>query len=111
MLLDIDTGKALGSIAVEGEPHGLVFSPDGSRGYVVQRGLDQVAVVDTVSRQVIQSEYVGERPDMLAISPDGKRLYVTIRDGDKMLVLSTADRSTIAEVKTGDQRHGIDYRQ
>ena len=67
-------------------------------------------MLDTATRKMVTSEFVGERPDMLAISPDGSKLYVTIRDEDKMLVLSTDDLSTLAEVATGDQPHGVAYR-
>ena len=92
------------------EPHGLVFSPDGNRAYVVQRGADSIGVVDVAARKLVKSEYLGERPDMVAISSDGKTLFVTIRGEDKLLVLSASDLSIIREVKTHKQPHGVAYR-
>jgi YVTN family beta-propeller protein len=101
----------VGAIDVPGEPHGLVYSPDGKKAYVVQRKLNQVAVLDTASRKISKTAQAGKRPDMIAISPDGKNLYITSRDDNKLLVLSSADLGVKAEVATGDEPHGVAYRK
>jgi DNA-binding beta-propeller fold protein YncE len=110
VLLDIVGATALGEIAVSGEPHGLVFSPDGARGYVVRRSANEIAIVDTDERRIVKSEFVGERPDMLAISPNGEKLFATIRGENRMVIFSTKDLEVLAEVKTGEEPHGIAYR-
>ncbi len=110
MQIDLEKAEVVGAIDVPGDAHGFVLSPAGSRGYVVQRKLHQVAIVDMVRRKIVKTEFVGERPDMLAISPDGKKLFVTSRDNDLLLVLDSADLSTIGEVKTNVEPHGVAYR-
>ncbi len=110
MQIDLEEAEVVGTIDVPGDAHGFVLSPDGSRGYVVQRKLHQVAIVDMVSRKIVKTGLVGERPDMLAISPDGKKLFLTSRDNDLFLVLDSADLSTIGEVKTNVEPHGVAYR-
>jgi YVTN family beta-propeller protein len=111
VILDLVNWEKVGDIDVPGEPHGLVYSPDGRKAYVVQRKLNQVAIIDTVSRKITKTAPAGKRPDMIAISPDGKNLYVTSRDENKLLVLSAADLSRKAEVETGDEPHGVAYRK
>jgi YVTN family beta-propeller protein len=89
----------------------LVYSPDGKKAYVVQRKLNQVAIIDTASRKITKTAPAGKRPDMIAISPDGKNLYITSRDENKLLVLSAADLNLKAEVATGEEPHGLAYRK
>ena len=89
----------------------MVYSPDGKKAYIVQRKLNQVAIIDTASQKITKTAPAGKRPDMIAISPDGKNLYVTSRDDNKLLVLSAADLSVKAEVATGDEPHGVAYRK
>ncbi len=47
ILLDLATGAQVAEVAVPGEPHGMAMSSDGKSLYVVQRKLNQLAVVDT----------------------------------------------------------------
>jgi YVTN family beta-propeller protein len=79
--------------------------------YVVQRKLNQLAVIDTASRQIIKTAPAGKRPDMIAVSPDGQTLYVTSRDENKLLQVSANDLKITAEVDTGDEPHGVAYRK
>jgi YVTN family beta-propeller protein len=96
---------------VPGEPHGLALSPDGKQAYVVQRKLNQLAIIDTATRQITKTAPAGKRPDMIAVSPDGKTLYVTSRDDNKLLAVSAADLTVTAQVDTGDEPHGVAYRK
>jgi YVTN family beta-propeller protein len=111
MIIDLDNWQKVGAIDVPGEPHGLVYSPDGKKAYVVQRKLNQVAVLDTASRQITKTAPAGKRPDMIAISLDGKNLYITSREDNKLLILSSADLRVKTEVATGDEPHGVTYRK
>jgi len=77
----------------------------------VQRKLNQVAILDTTSRQITKTAPAGKRPDMIAINPDGKNLYITSPDDNKLLVLSAAELRAKADVVTGDEPHGVAYRK
>jgi YVTN family beta-propeller protein len=110
-IIDLVNWEQIGTIDVPGEPHGLVYSPDGKKAYIVQRKLNQVAILYTASQKIAKTAPVGKRPDMIAISPDGKNLYVTSRDDNKLLMLSAADLSVKAEVATGDEPHDVAYRK
>jgi YVTN family beta-propeller protein len=99
------------AIDVPGEPHGLALSPDGQLAYVVQRKLNQLAIIDTASRQITKTAPAEKRPDMIAVSPDGQTLYVTSRDDNKLLVVSANDLQITAQADTGDEPHGVAYRK
>jgi len=111
LLMDPRTGKVEASIDVPGEPHGLVISPDEKTIYVGQRGLNQIAMVDTASRKITKTTPLGKRPDMIAISSDGKTLFVAIRDENQLAVVSTADLSVKTKISTGGETHGVAYRE
>src|SRR5262249_32418162 len=110
ILLDLVTGVPVATIAVPGEPHSLVLSPDEQWAYVVQRRLNQLTVIDTAARTVHKTVSLGPRPDMLAINPTGTALYVTVRDEAKLYVVSTTDLTVTATVPTGPDPHGVAYR-
>jgi len=110
LLMDPRTGKVEASVDVPGEPHGLVISPDGKTIYVGQRGLNQIAMVDTASRKITKTTPLGKRPDMIAISSDGKSLFVAIRDENQLAVVSAADLSVKTKVSTDGETHGVAYR-
>ena len=110
LLMNPQTGAVEASIDVPGEPHGLVFSPDGKTAYVGQRSLGQIAMIDTASRKIVKTSPIGKRPDMMAISSDGKTIYVAIRDENKLAVVSAADLSITVKIDTDGETHGVAYR-
>ena len=62
ILLDVVTGTPVAAIAVPGEPHSLVLSPDEQWAYVVQRQLNQLAVIETATRTLHKTMALGQRP-------------------------------------------------
>lgn len=61
-------------------PIQMALSEDGARAYVVD--YDQVAVLCTVSHEVVETITVGARPIAAALSTPGDRLYVADLDGN-----------------------------
>lgn len=110
LLMNPRTGSVEAEIDVPGEPHGLVISPDGKTVYVGQRGLNQIAMIDTASRNIVKTTPLGQRPDMMAISSDGKTVYVAIRDENKLAVVSASDLSLTTKIGTDGETHGVAYR-
>jgi YVTN family beta-propeller protein len=66
-------------VAAGALPIQMALSADGSRAYVVD--YDQVAVLCTVTNDVLETITVGSRPTSLALSGQGDRLYVADVDG------------------------------
>ncbi|HWD39216.1 MAG TPA: bifunctional YncE family protein/alkaline phosphatase family protein [Fimbriimonas sp.] len=82
--LDAKTGKVLANLSLEPSPllhgirgvgpTGMVISPDSSRLYVAESGLNSVAVIDTASMKVVGLIPTAWYPYRVRISPDGKNL-------------------------------------
>jgi YVTN family beta-propeller protein len=60
---------------------GIVFSPDGRKAYVSSKQNGSVAMIDTVSGQMLAEAPFEVISQGLAISPDGRQLYVATAQG------------------------------
>lgn len=60
-------------------PHGIVFSPDGSRIYVSNEAESVLDVVDRMSGNILQKVELSGHPNNIAINKDGSRVVVGIR--------------------------------
>ncbi len=60
-------------------PHGIVFSPDGTRIYVSNEAESVLDVVDRKSGDILQKIPLSGRPNNLTITKDGGRVLVGIR--------------------------------
>ncbi len=74
--LDARLGNLRGHI-----PFGLALSPDGSRLFVAEAGINAVAVIDVASLELLGHIPVGWFPSKLAVTPDGKQLIVANAKG------------------------------
>jgi YVTN family beta-propeller protein len=69
---------AAGTIPIaRAEPSGLSVSPNGSRLYVALNMTNEVAVIDTATRSVLQRIPVGTYPYTTVVSADGSKVYAT----------------------------------
>ncbi|MBN2327603.1 MAG: beta-propeller fold lactonase family protein [Candidatus Omnitrophica bacterium] len=62
-------------------PFGLALSPDGSRLYVAESGINAVGVIDAKSHKILGHIPVGWFPSKVALSPDGQYLAVANAKG------------------------------
>jgi len=83
-----------------GWPIGLAISPDGSRVVAALNQADQVAVVDTKTRQASLIK-TGTYPYGVAIDSDGKRAFVSNEGDGTISVLDLAAASTVATISVG----------
>ena len=94
--------KGAGKVTVGRHPSALVSNASGSRLFVALAGTDQIAVLDTKKKKVL--EYIsdaatkgpseGSTPNALALSPDGSRLFVAEADNNALAVFDVSEKST-----------------
>jgi len=78
-VVDLSTGKVTDTVELGGAPTQLVMSPDQARAYIVD--YDRVAVLCTLSLEVLDSLSVDARPSCVASGVDGSQLYVADYSG------------------------------
>ena len=97
-----DANRKIAEVAVQTEPSGVAFLPDGSKAYVANTVSGTVSVIpfNTANGTVgTPSKHVpvGTEPASLVLTPNGRRLYVANSRSGSISVIDTA---TDAVVKT-----------
>ena len=88
--IDTATDKIKWSTFVEGSPHHLAVSPDGSRVYVPLFDRNYLLVLDAKTGQVLQRWHAQLGNHSLEMSKDGSRLYVGSMLADRIWVYDTS---------------------
>jgi YVTN family beta-propeller protein len=78
-VIDPSTNQVLQVIRGIELPHGITFSPDGTRLYVSNESESVLDVVDRKSGEILKKVPLSARPNNLAITKDGGRVLVGIR--------------------------------
>jgi YVTN family beta-propeller protein len=104
LVVDPVSRQVSASILVGRSPHGLAFSPDGSRLYVANRDSDSISVVDTTTLAVTESLSPPSGGSLigLAVTPDGSKLYaVNGADAGAVVVFDLAGGGPSHSVRVG----------
>jgi YVTN family beta-propeller protein len=88
-------------------PLELLFSPDGTRLYVLCQQSEEVRILDTSSYATIKTIAVGREPRGIALSATGDRLYVTNSWDDTLSVIDTQSLTAIATWPAGGEPSGV----
>jgi DNA-binding beta-propeller fold protein YncE len=97
-VLDVGSGKVIGSIANTNGVHGIALAPEFNRGYTSNGRADSVTSFDMKSLSVIKEAPVGgHNPDAILYEPVGKHVFtfngrskdVSVLDADSLALVST----------------------
>ena len=88
-------------------PLELLFSPDGSRLYVLCQQREEIRVLDAATYAVIKSIPVGRVPRGISLSPSGDRLFVTNSWDDTLSIIDTKSLSVAATWHEGAEPSGV----
>ncbi len=97
-VIDHATNKVVQVIRGIELPHGIAFSPDGTRVYVSNESESALDVVDRKSGEILQKVSLSARPNNLAITRDGGRVLVGIRTEPG--VIDVIDTTSLTRVKS-----------
>jgi len=76
----------------------LTIHPSGAPLYAIDRGTDQVHVVDPDALTVTTSVPVGDDPWGIDITPDGSKLFIANEDSSNVTVVDTATNTVITTI-------------
>ena len=97
-VVDAATNKVVQVIRGIELPHGINFSPDGTRVYVSNESESVLDVVDRASGRVINKIELSARPNNITITKDGRRVLVGIRTLPG--AVDVIDTDSLSRVKT-----------
>jgi protein NirF len=100
LVLDTDTWREAGRIAVAGQPVFVIARPDGRQVWVnfALPHNDTVQVIDTEQRAVISTLRPGRGVLHMEFTPRGEAVWISARDDDRVLVYDTANSVQVAEI-------------
>jgi protein NirF len=100
LVVDSDSWKEAGRIAVHGQPVFVVAQPDGRQVWVnfAHPLNDTVQVIDTRSLQVIHTFKPGKGVLHMEFTPRGEAVWISVRDADAVQVYDTTSFRQLAEL-------------
>ena len=113
-LLNRETGKEVGKIAVGDGPHEVAVSPDGKTAVVCNYGTrtpgNSLSLIDLPTRTVTRTIDLGEykRPHGILFFADGQRIVVTSEVAKKLLIVDLAKGEVLKAIDTeGELSHMV----
>ena len=89
-------------------PHGIVFSPDGTRIYVSNESESVLDVVDRKSGDILQKVPLSGHPNNLAVTKDGGRVLVGIREQPGLIdIIDTNSFKRLKSIAVAGSVHNI----
>jgi YVTN family beta-propeller protein len=108
-LVNGDTLEHVGHIPTGQGAHAFGWSRDVSRLFVTNRMEGTLTVIDTKTREIIDTWNIGGSPDMVTTSPDGSQLWISNRFHGTVTVLDPMSGELLATIETGGNPHGLTY--
>jgi len=108
LVIDTETWREAGRIAVAGQPVFVIARPDGRQVWVnfAVPDYNTVQVIDTETRQVARTLTPGTGILHMEFTPRGEAVWLSARDDDRVVVYDTATFARIAEI-FADKPSGI----
>jgi YVTN family beta-propeller protein len=89
-------------------PHGIAFSPDGTRLYVSSESESVLDIVDRKSGAILDKVSLSGRPNNIAITKDGHRVLVGIRSAAGVVdVIDTASVKRTKSIPVNGSVHNV----
>jgi len=100
-VVDVQSSKVIGHIAVGRMPRSIAISPDGRRLYITNASSDTVSVIDTTTLQLLQTLPTGPEPSGVVSDSTGTTLYVANRLSGDVSVINLKSGQEIKRLLAG----------
>ena len=100
-IIQLTTGRVLGSIPVGSEPDGILFDSATGFLYVANNASDNVTVINGASNTVADSVATGPGPAALAYDASTRTVYVANSGSDSLTAISDVTNAAVGTVPVG----------
>jgi len=115
LILDLDSGKQVASIANMKRVHGVALAHELNKGFISDGGDNAIVVFDLKSNAVTNKIKVGNAPDAVLYEPTKKRVYAfnahshsaSVIDAETEKIVATVPLSGIPEFAATDGRGNV----
>jgi len=101
IVIDADSGKAVGDIPDTPGVHGIALAPELGRGFVSNGREGTVTIFDLQTLKLITKVKAGENPDAILYDPATKRVFTFNGRGKNATAINAADGSVVGTVPLG----------
>ena len=108
-VVDLADNKVIKDIYSEITPHGLSFTKDGSRLFIVDIHNNTLSVIDAQKHELINTIPVGKNPEYVELSPHETIAYVANLGSDTVSKIDLTTLQVIAEIPVGKGPHEITF--
>lgn len=106
-IIDIAQRRVSGTIALAGNPHTVLLSPDGQALYVAQPASGQVAVIEVQTGKLLCAASLPGQPSLLALSLDASVLYAAGQGDTRVSALNPTTCALERTFETHQPVYGI----
>src|SRR6266700_1922384 len=106
-VIDIAQRRTTRTIAVAGNPHSILLSPDGDALYVTQPTLGRVAVIATKTEKTLCTASLPGQPSLLALSLDATVLYAAGQGDTRVRALDPLTCAVQRTFETHEPVYGL----
>jgi YVTN family beta-propeller protein len=108
-VVDLTDNKVIKYIDSGINPHGLSFTKDGSRLFIVDMHNNTLSVIDAQKHEVINTIPVGKNPEYVELSPHEMIAYVANLGSDTVSKIELTTLQVMAEIPVGKGPHEIAF--
>jgi YVTN family beta-propeller protein len=108
-VVDLADNKVIKDIYSGITPHGLSFTKDGSRLFIVDMHNNTLSVIDAQKHEVINTIPIGKNPEYVELSPHETIAYVANLGSDTVSKIDLTTLQVIAEIPVGKGPHEIAF--
>ena len=109
-VVDLEENRVIRNIDSGVTPHGLSFTKDGSRLFIVNMHSNTLSVIDSQKHEIIKTIPVGKNPEYVKLSPDERFAYVTNLGEDTVSKIDLRNLEVIkSKIPVGKGPHGIAF--
>ena len=106
-VIDIAQRRVVRTIALAGNPHTVLLSPDGQTLYVAQPGLGRVVAITARTGKIACAADLAGQPSQLVLSLDATVLYVAGQQGTRVSALDPATCAVQQTFETHTPVYGL----